>query len=326
MSNQHRILWFDGQVRLRKYPNSAALARQFEISTRQAQRDIEYMAASMGAPLQYVAKHRGYAYTDDTYVLPNMYLTEQERQVLLFMSYRFEQVNKVTGGTFHNANRLSHLFKQMSGAQGDHSEFQLPAFEYDPKLLHRISTLHTAIKDKRQVQLWLPSDDGERIVTGVPEQLLYRYGEDYVVVRTADAHAPREEYVALQKIRKIVLEKDAAVKQAPDTLEEGDHTTQLPAPSTQPANSRLTQTISKNLKPFRARIRLQAPLNSAHWRGYPAAPTEVKHVYDIEFFDPDRFTATLMEEEWEALESPGWLKDKLYRRCQQIMEKIAPSE
>lgn len=41
MSNLHRIRWFDGQIREGNYPNSTALAGQFEISKRQAQRDIE---------------------------------------------------------------------------------------------------------------------------------------------------------------------------------------------------------------------------------------------------------------------------------------------
>ncbi|CAG7647487.1 helix-turn-helix transcriptional regulator [Paenibacillus allorhizosphaerae] len=325
MSNQHRILWFDRQVRLRKYPNSVLLARQFEISARQAQRDIEYMTESMGAPLQYVAKQRGYAYTDEAYVLPNMYMTEQERQILLFLSYRFEQANKVTGGTFHNANRLSHLFKQMSGARDDDSEFQLPAFEYDAQLLHKISTLNAAVKEKRPVQLWLPSDNGERIVGGIPQQLLYRYGEDYVIVRTAGADAPKEEYVALQRIRKIVVEKESSIKQEPGaTINDGLSIPPLSGSSPQTANPGLTGGIPKNPKPFCARIRLREPLNGSRWRGYPAAATDAEQVYAIEFFDPDMFVAMLMEEEWETVESPGWLKDKLYRRCQQIMEKTKP--
>lgn len=50
MSNMHRIHWFDEQIRSGRFPNSSWLAREFEISRRQAQRDIEYMAISLRAP------------------------------------------------------------------------------------------------------------------------------------------------------------------------------------------------------------------------------------------------------------------------------------
>lgn len=38
MSNMHRIHWFDEQIRGGRFPNSSWLAREFEISRRQAQR------------------------------------------------------------------------------------------------------------------------------------------------------------------------------------------------------------------------------------------------------------------------------------------------
>jgi hypothetical protein len=62
MGNMHRILWFDEQVRFGKYPNSSHLAERFEISVRQACRDIEYLTDSLRAPLVYNPKRRGYQY------------------------------------------------------------------------------------------------------------------------------------------------------------------------------------------------------------------------------------------------------------------------
>ncbi len=82
LSNRHRIQWFDDQVRQGKYPNSTQLAQQFEISKRQAQRDIEYLTFSLPAPLHYVAKHRGYCYEDKMYALPHLYMTDEEKKIL----------------------------------------------------------------------------------------------------------------------------------------------------------------------------------------------------------------------------------------------------
>lgn len=48
MSNLHRILWIDQEIRRGGYPNSRTIAEQFEISPRQAARDIEYLRYSLG--------------------------------------------------------------------------------------------------------------------------------------------------------------------------------------------------------------------------------------------------------------------------------------
>ena len=90
MSNMHRILWIDSEIRSNKYPNARKLSEEFEISERQAQRDIEYLRNSLGAPLIYDARQYGYSYEDKTYVLPQIYMTEEQRKVLGFLAYKYE--------------------------------------------------------------------------------------------------------------------------------------------------------------------------------------------------------------------------------------------
>lgn len=82
MGNMHRILWFDEQVRYGKYPNSGHLSEHFEISVRQACRDIEYLTDTLCAPLVYNPKRRGYHYEDKTYVLPALILTASDIQMI----------------------------------------------------------------------------------------------------------------------------------------------------------------------------------------------------------------------------------------------------
>ena len=48
-----RFVWFDNQVRARKYPNATSLTEQFEISTKTAQRDIDFMRDRLLYPLDY---------------------------------------------------------------------------------------------------------------------------------------------------------------------------------------------------------------------------------------------------------------------------------
>ena len=42
VSNLHRIQWVDAMIRAERYPNCRTIAAKFEISPRQAARDIEY--------------------------------------------------------------------------------------------------------------------------------------------------------------------------------------------------------------------------------------------------------------------------------------------
>ncbi len=69
MSANDRIQWFHKRTADMRYPNASRLAERFGISHRQAQRDVDYLKNTLGAPLAYNAEHRGFYYTAD-YSLP----------------------------------------------------------------------------------------------------------------------------------------------------------------------------------------------------------------------------------------------------------------
>ncbi len=76
---QHsRLLFIDGKVKEGKYPNCTSLAEEYEVSRKTIQRDIEYMRYQLDAPIEYVAKHRGYVYTEEQYQLPAMAIKESD--------------------------------------------------------------------------------------------------------------------------------------------------------------------------------------------------------------------------------------------------------
>ncbi|HAK58938.1 MAG TPA: WYL domain-containing protein [Nitrospiraceae bacterium] len=72
-----RFLWFHGRVKNRSHPNARMLADKFELSCRTAQRDIEFMRDRLRAPLEYSCERKGYAYTDQSFELPGLMLTEE---------------------------------------------------------------------------------------------------------------------------------------------------------------------------------------------------------------------------------------------------------
>jgi predicted DNA-binding transcriptional regulator YafY len=73
-----RYNWFNGQIKAERYPNAKKLSERFEISEKQAQRDIEFMRDRLGAPLIYDFTERGYELEDANYELPPIWFNEDE--------------------------------------------------------------------------------------------------------------------------------------------------------------------------------------------------------------------------------------------------------
>jgi len=73
-----RYHWFHGQIKTKRYPNARKLSEKFEISEKQAQRDVEFMRDRLDAPLVYDPNKKGYEFEDDVYVLPPIWFSEDE--------------------------------------------------------------------------------------------------------------------------------------------------------------------------------------------------------------------------------------------------------
>lgn len=73
-----RYYWLQGQIKARQYPNAKKLCEKFEISQKQAQRDIEFMRDRLAAPLTYNPTRKGYEFEDDGYELPPIWFKEDE--------------------------------------------------------------------------------------------------------------------------------------------------------------------------------------------------------------------------------------------------------
>lgn len=73
-----RYYWLHGQAKAMLYPNAKKLSEMFEISQKQAQRDIEFLRERLDAPLVYNADKRGYEYEHPDYELPPVWFKEDE--------------------------------------------------------------------------------------------------------------------------------------------------------------------------------------------------------------------------------------------------------
>src|SRR5262245_14683979 len=82
-----RIAALDRALRAGSLPNSASLGRMLAVCPRTVQRDIAFARERLGAPIEFDARRNGYYYTDATYRIPHLTLTEGEL-VALFLAER----------------------------------------------------------------------------------------------------------------------------------------------------------------------------------------------------------------------------------------------
>ncbi|KKO54523.1 hypothetical protein XI25_06235 [Paenibacillus sp. DMB20] len=301
MSNMHRIHWFDQQIREGKYPNSSILSQQFEISRRQAQRDIEYMETTLLAPLTYIAKHRGYCYEDKTYVLPLLYMTDEEKKVLAYLIHRYRNFDHENSSS---VRRIANLLERFTDEQIS-EQTRLPVFHVHARTLQYFELLTYAIRESHVVDLTYTEDQGEKTLTVYPLRLDTKYNADYVHAFCPEYE--REIDLRLDRIGQLNVRQE---KFRISHLLHGGH---------------VGEKASLRPKPFQARLKLREPLTETAWHGFPAR-AEGATVYTMDFFDIEMFLYALYahSKEWEEILKPQWLVVKLRKRCETLLIKLEP--
>ena len=72
----HRIIQIERSIRNGEYPSIQKLADYHEVSIRTIKRDIEFLRDRYTAPIEYDKNRNGYYYTDSTFMIQNVLLTE----------------------------------------------------------------------------------------------------------------------------------------------------------------------------------------------------------------------------------------------------------
>ena len=105
-----------------RLPNATELARRLEVNARTVRRDIEWMRDRLNAPISFDRSKNGYLYTEPSYRLPFLQLTEGEL-VALFLG---EQLLRQYRGTPY-ATDIARAYEKISTALSDqiHVDLQL---------------------------------------------------------------------------------------------------------------------------------------------------------------------------------------------------------
>lgn len=130
-----RFVWFDNQVRSKRYPNATFLAEQFEISSKTAQRDIDFMRDRLLCPLDYDSSQKGYYYDDETFSLPMVYLSSEELSSLLIARKMLQDISEG-----HIGKELSSIIEKITNILKKHTvvvdhiddAFSFQLIEYSP--------------------------------------------------------------------------------------------------------------------------------------------------------------------------------------------------
>jgi len=294
LSNMHRLIWFDKQMRALVYPNRGNMAEKYEISIRQAQRDIDYLKNSLEAPIRYDAKRRGYYYEDESYILPNVYINDLQRRMLKFLAYRYENYTQTP-----KVAQMSELFKKL--AEEEEIDDEIPIFDLGKPVVHLYYTIYNAICSKKKLK-FLYSDPyrGEISFKLDPYKLFFRYNTDHLVGYNNEHQ--NFTVLRLDRIKELqVLSESFTIS---DKFEERKY----------------SGFVEK--EPYVARVRFTGEQHIKVDRGM-----KIRHLegltYEIQFFDAEELINLLICSScFDKVLSPKWLNKKIITRCEELIARL----
>jgi predicted DNA-binding transcriptional regulator YafY len=152
-----RLLYIDRKLREGAYPNCSILAAGWEVSTKTIQRDIDYLKWELDAPIDYHRARHGYYYTEESYRLPAINVSESDLFAICVAEKALEQYK---GTPLYE--KLASVFSRIqeslpeavavdpSWADARFSFIAEPAAKIDPGIW---SAITRAIKDNRSIHL-----------------------------------------------------------------------------------------------------------------------------------------------------------------------------
>ncbi|MEW6522709.1 MAG: transcriptional regulator [Bacillota bacterium] len=156
-----RILRIHNLVAAGQYPNVPGLAAYLEVSTRTVERDLEFLRDSLHAPLQFSHRRRGYFYSDQSFTLPQLLMSEGE---LLLVLLSFRLLAQFRGTPYHD--RLVKALHKVTLLLSDqvtvdpNTILGEVSFHVDPlrgneaSVAGVFSVISQAIKERETLDLW----------------------------------------------------------------------------------------------------------------------------------------------------------------------------
>ena len=181
-----RILVIDHALRESLWLSARVLGQRLEVSTRTIRRDIDFMRDRLNAPIKFDPRQHGFCYTEQTYRLPFLRLTEGEL-VALFLA---EQLLRQYRGTPYGPD-LARAFDKLTCSLTDPIDVdarrlgQALSFRTSAPAIFDVEIIRTliaAILKRRQVKIdyWTASRNSQNKRRIDPYHLMECDGQYYL--------------------------------------------------------------------------------------------------------------------------------------------------
>ena len=297
VANSHRIAWIDAQIRAGRHPNATTIARRFEISRRQAARDIEYLRYSMGAPISYSDERNGYRYTDETYVLPTLIVSDPERSALVSLAERHGSIEGEAGA------RVAAVLRRLATQAAVVDDESAPDLPSDARELDAVTVLRRAVEGRRKVAVRYRGPDGIVVTRTIwPYAVITRFGTLSCVGYCEELGLTH----VFPVFRFERIELTASPFELPAYVRPDEWTR-----DTVPA------------QPFVAIVRLHDPADAERLETAVALDDGT---YRIDFHDGTSMVSALLScRSTFKVVSPRWLRARVVQRLQAILDHHSPS-
>ena len=210
-----RLLKIDEQLRAKRFPTARSLAKEFDVSKRTVERDIEFLRDRYEAPIEYDHSKCGYAYTQETFFLKSLFLTDEE----LFSAAVFEKALQQYRNT-PIEGRLKAVFAKLTELLpddavsvntmwlGDSLTFiPEPSPEISPEIFDAV---FSGVKARRAIRFRYRSltQTEAAVRTCEPYHIVCQRGAWYVIGRCADKN--EERIFSFSRMSEIEVLKDWA--------------------------------------------------------------------------------------------------------------------
>lgn len=149
-----RILKIDQLIRAHQFPNPVMISENFEVSVRTVYGDLRYLRDHLGAPISFDVAHGGWIYTEPSFALPTIFLSEGD---MLAVFIGIEVAERYAGTPYesmlkNSLDKIAQSFPETISLQFN----QFASFATPPSLTVdeiKLNQLYTAIRHLHPVSM-----------------------------------------------------------------------------------------------------------------------------------------------------------------------------
>ncbi len=224
MSQLERIYKLDRMLRRRTPPRKREILTEFEISSAQFKRDLDFMRDRLGAPITFDARTGGYCYSSGEFNLPGMWFSEREVYSMLLMHALLEQLQpglvRDQLGPFE-ARLLALLGRPGRGAESILQRIEVTMAPQRPVRPEHFQAICEATLGRKQLRMrhFSRSRASETDRIASPQRVIYYRGNWYLDAWCHENEAPRR--FAIDAVREAAVLDQPAVSIPAEEADQG---------------------------------------------------------------------------------------------------------